>query len=429
MDNIEKLFNSNSNIQDFNQEFFEIEIKLSINGRSEPIILTKSNISQIEIIRDIDQFFSKIYLTITDLGSEFVTELTSDGRCKADFKITQIITQKDTNTEDLFEEDFKTFIFSGVIDSYKVLSLKPTESRVEISVIYEKSLPFYKCSFISIQSDTDIVKIINSLLANSKYTNEIKNAYDKKIEANQKTTFISDVNSTLSSHIKYLLSQIISKDKGFAFLWYNDNSKEFEYIFSEDIVKGKADPSSSFILQSAENTTTGFNTAVRVDVYPLSDLQNLLKSYKSTKIQYFDLEGNKFVVGPEGEKDWPIKKIMEVYGGGSTNNLVYPSDTQLVESSQELVSNETPLLFLDSNKWEFSNDLRNLFKKQNVLMVKVYGNISRQPGTCINLVSSPSDSSTSSNVQFEGNWFCYKIIDKFVNNEYYQYIYLIRSHK
>lgn len=415
-------------IKELGNAKLEIAVQLFMYGLDSPIRLKQQNVLEIQVVKDIEKYFSKVVITIKDQSNLFALKLDNTGKSGIALKFKDHVFNYNSQGDldgGQFDED-KIFDFTGIITEVEVISMDATSSTIKVTAYDTDYINFNKITVFSSGANSDISNIIKMLLVSSGYEDIINDSYMKP--SNNKMFYITDVNTPLNEHISYLLNNIIDDNNGFAFLWKNTVDKQLRIVYSKEILKAGFDSTSDNIISitSAGASKTGDSVANTVKIYAESALPEMLSYFKSSNIISFDLIANRFVIKNSEKQskennNWTYDRLSKSYS--NEKDLTIAPNENFTRVDNVPLAKENKFIYHISNKYEFVKNLRDGFLTHELIAVTVPGRAWRNPGELYVLL----DESATTGGKLSGKWFCCKIVDIIGSGKYEQVIFLCRS--
>lgn len=326
--------------------------------------------------------------------------------------------------------------FIGIITCSEVLSVTPESVTVKIyfSDIIEQV--FRRNIVFSSQANKDISEVLLDMLKENGFTT------DKLQIPNigKPFNYIADVSGTLYDHVQYLLSQMVSKEHGFLFLFYNPKTKELESIWSKDEMVKPLDD-----LDNEENdagslrviTLPGMGVNIATPTVPFEFIghsagtmyKNYVELTNTTFISNFnqiknELEFQETNIHPQEWHEELYKEIPEhtqVFVPKSLHN----ADNILLKdyAGAIKVNDKSGVYYQEANEQTYYKSLRTLYLKGKNTSAKMNGYVDRNPGDYYAVAQVEQNFTAPVN----GKWFCARIIDVITTSEFVQYIFITRS--
>jgi hypothetical protein len=405
---------------DYNGIQFEITASLTYKDNKIVALLDKDNINSIIIVRDIKNHFHHIKLNIRDKGNLFAFNVLPDGNWKLQLSIFQ-------NAEQAFglSEDDMTVAYEFIVDNVKPEFLSPEYSTVTISATDPIVQTFLKSVSFATQTYEDRSSLIESLLKSAGF---IKTGTIDK--CNIKDTYITDNNSSLLSHVEFLLNKVYSPDLGFLFFYHDYKKNEFKWVWSNKALKDIPSNTSSGkdaqkllkISGNDEFKHADYQTVTSSIIYNLNDLKTTSRQFINTEIQTFDLKKPKVEVKNSNKFEYKFFEDLAKYPEGkSMIPTIFPKDALKVGLTA-LFDKAKGNVYNISSEDVFIKEIRDAYINNNMICLYVPGVISRPIGEVymVEAIQNPVI------MKLNGPWLCTKIVDEFKNGQYNQYIFLIR---
>ncbi len=402
----------------YNGRKLETAAALYLNGFAPgyTLSLSQSNIMSIKIVRDLHSIFPRVHMMLKDINNQILALLRNNG---IDYITLTIRDNSKMIDEGVSEADATFKIEKGIINKFTIVSTSLESTTIEIEIIEDVALKFYKAATYSTGSSafpvTDIIKSL--LISNGYSSSDFNEGYLTK--STNKMIYITDNNEQMLDKVHFLLNNILD-DNGFAFLYWHPIDRKFRFIFSNIELNRSVDNPITIMMQSANNAVRAQIVSSSTEMLNNVSLYESLEYYKHSIALSFDLAKNKYVDRSNEENDktdnnnWTLNKIFKAYSPDNKDKCIY--------ANESVVSNKTKYVF-DAERHDICQDLRNQFLNSELLSVMTIGEFDRNPGVAVNI---ENEQPITGN-RFSGKWFCRKIVDIIENNTYNQYMYLCRS--
>lgn len=414
-------------IKEMGNAKLEIVAQIFVSNVPDPIVLKAQNVLEIKVVKDINEYYTRVIVTIKDLSNLFAIKLDNSGNCGIFLKFKDIALDIGSSGEIEFEDETKVFKFAGIISKVEVLNMDSSSSTVVVTAIDANAINFNKVAKFSTGTTMDVADILKALLQSVGY-NELLNL-DYMKQSNSKMFYITDMNSSTNDHIEYLLNHIIDETNGFGFLWSNTVDNKLRIIYSNEIMRGMIDADSPnlILISSAGASKSGDNVANKIKIYSLSSLNDMLSYFKASNLVSFDLVGNKFVTKNSDKKVhennvWSYERMVKSYSTDKDKTIA-PSETLISLDNVKYPNDSNTFTYHIANKYEFVKKMRDGFLTNDLIAVTVPGRAWRNPGELYGLL----DEGATTGGRLSGKWFCTKIVDVIGNSNYQQTIFLCRG--
>lgn len=427
---------NNFNLQEqrFNQEPFIFNITIEYIDLSNPNnsvtqTFTKADILNLTLIKDINNIVCSGSLMLRDISNVFALNINKTGN----WFITLDIIQKRTASDIKNSTLSKSFI----IQTINPTSLQTNAAIFEIRFIDPVIQVLLKnVAFTTYNGNiegSDRCEILSKLLtmAGFKYGTD----YDKFEPCGIIDHYITDIDTPLINHIDNLLSQIYSKDKGLLFLYRGMFDNKFNHYWTKDVLKEKNDGSLEaggylLTIASSDSQIKTETTVAAIKSYGTNSPYDVAcKVLIPTYIQRFDYE--KALVEVKEGDSFNDTFFTDFFKNGDDTTALIPKNIYNNDNLIEANKNYIPGInvkapgnyYNEGNNWEFTSNLRTFFLNSELTCFKVIGKIWREPGH--NFVIAYNKKGTDT--KYSGAWFCTRIVDVFEKDEYYQYIFCVRT--
>lgn len=425
---------SSSQTKTFNQSEFVFEVYL-IQETCLFQKFGKDEILKLELVRDLDEHFMKGSVLVKDTANYGAILARNDGTWYIGVNIIQ------TEVQESVEK--ATFNKTFIVSNANVENITDERATIRINFIDPISQIFYRNISYSNQEYADMSDVITGLLKKAGFDEEAESGPNvlPEIEAcDFCENFITPTNSPLVSSLDYLLTQTQTNEKGFLFLYFDDYKSQLKAIWSRDVVNEEIDVSDpekyeevcayTIILSSSDKTSR--NDLIPTEIMTYSETFPYFKTTNliyPTYIREFDYKNCEIVTKFEGS--WDITKFEDVfteYDGETASLTNMLEDPSKMFGDNLLFYKEAPTykignFYRDTNVDTFRRKLREYYMKKNLVSFKLLGKIWREPGKAyfVDYMQYPGVS------KYAGSWFCTKIVDTFEGQDYYQYVFLVRS--
>jgi len=415
-------------IKQFNESQLEILVQLELNGLTDKITLMQSQLLNTIIVKNIEEHFTRIILTIKDRDNLFALKINKNGSDNISFKL------KDHSLPDTIkevEQGLDKFEFNGIITDTEVTSFDPTATVIKVTAIskdFEKFNKIVKYSTGSAYSD--VANIMQMLVLSAGYDKNIINQSSIK-NSNNKIVFISDNNSTMFDHFEFLLNNIISDTLGYAFFWQSTTDWKFNLIYSKDVSKTAISDTSSYnylYIPTPEKPRTGDDVVSKTKIYSLTGFKDMLDHYKDTNLILFDLLANNYVVKEKSSNlsnnnKWDFKRVEKTFTDNPDKSLLPSKNSIDLKDVAIDIYKDNSFIYSIANRYDFIKSMRDMFLTRELVAITVPAKTWRNPGEQIFLV----DENSNTGGRLSGKWFCNKVVETLDNGKYEQTLFLCRT--